>query len=117
MSDGTDGGSDNPARRRRRIRHSAVARQGGGPTPRRSPADVPDRAAPSELLDSTTLGTAPVDRDTERGLRGLVGAGTSQLSVSAALRARDASRPTEADLAEAEEQLVLVRRNWVPREI
>jgi hypothetical protein len=56
------------------------------------------------------------DRDGERGLRGLIGSGASQVSVSAALRARDAARPTDADLAEAEERLVVVRRNWVPRE-
>lgn len=53
---------------------------------------------------------------TERGLRGLVGGGASQVSVNAALRARDAARPTEADLAVAEESLVIVRRGWVPRE-
>ncbi|WP_441338588.1 hypothetical protein [Micromonospora sp. NBS 11-29] len=52
----------------------------------------------------------------ERGLRGLVGSGSSQVSVTAALRARDAARPTEDDLAEAEQRVVLVRRNWVPRE-
>nr|MDT0659036.1 hypothetical protein [Micromonospora sp. DSM 115978] len=56
------------------------------------------------------------DRDGERGLRGLVGSGASQVSVGAALRARDAARPTEADLAEAEQKLVIIRRNWVPRE-
>jgi hypothetical protein len=59
---------------------------------------------------------AAEDRDSERGLRGLLGSGASQVSVSAALRARDAARPTAADLAEAEERLVVVRRNWVPRE-
>mgnify|MGYP001427149121 CR=1 FL=1 len=32
------------------------------------------------------------------------------------MRARDAARPTEADLAEAAQRLVLVRRNWVPRD-
>ncbi len=53
---------------------------------------------------------------TERGLRGLVGGGASQVSVAAALRARDAARPTDADLAAAEEDLVIVRRGWVPRE-
>jgi len=53
---------------------------------------------------------------TERGLRGLVGGGASQVSVAAALRARDAARPTDADLAAAEEELVIVRRGWVPRE-
>ncbi|WP_375734689.1 hypothetical protein [Polymorphospora lycopeni] len=56
------------------------------------------------------------DREAERGLRGLIGSGTSQVDVRAALRARDASRPTAADLAEAEDRLVVVRRNWVPRE-
>jgi hypothetical protein len=53
---------------------------------------------------------------TERGLRGLVGGGASQVSVSAALRARDAARPTDADMATAEEDLIIVRRGWVPRE-
>ncbi|WP_433090354.1 hypothetical protein ACQP1P_42415 [Dactylosporangium sp. CA-052675] len=52
----------------------------------------------------------------ERGLRGLVGGGASQVSVSAALRARDAARPTEADLAAAERDLQIIRRGWVPRE-
>jgi hypothetical protein len=56
------------------------------------------------------------DRETERGLRGLVGSGSSQVAVGAALRARDAARPTDADIAEAEEHLLIVRRGWVPRE-
>jgi hypothetical protein len=56
------------------------------------------------------------DREVERGLRGLVGSGSSQVSVGAALRARDAARPTEAQLAEAEQTLTIVRRNWTPRE-
>jgi hypothetical protein len=50
----------------------------------------------------------------ERGLRGLVGAGPSQVGVSGALRARDAARPTPADEAAAERELHLVRRNYVP---
>lgn len=53
--------------------------------------------------------------ESERGLRGLVGSGSSQVSVGAALRARDAARPTDEDLAEAE-RLPIVRRNWTPRE-
>ena len=61
-------------------------------------------------------GAGSEDRETERGLRGLVGSGSSQVSVGAALRARDATRPTDAQLAEAEERLVIVRRNWAPRE-
>ncbi|MBO0884051.1 MAG: hypothetical protein J2P17_27710, partial [Mycobacterium sp.] len=49
----------------------------------------------------------------ERGLRGLVGAGPTQLSAAAAARARDAARPTKDDYAAAEE-LPIVRRNYVP---
>ena len=56
------------------------------------------------------------DREAERGLRGLVGSGSSQVSVGAALRARDAARPTDAQFAEAERDLTIVRRNWTPRE-
>jgi hypothetical protein len=56
------------------------------------------------------------ERENERGLRGLVGSGSSQVSVGAALRARDAARPTDADLAEAAKRLMIVRRNWQPRE-
>ncbi|WP_433301799.1 hypothetical protein ACQP2F_07150 [Actinoplanes sp. CA-030573] len=61
-------------------------------------------------------GTPTDDREAERGLRGLVGSGSSQVSVGAALRARDAARPTDEQLAEADRNLTIVRRNWVPRE-
>jgi hypothetical protein len=57
-----------------------------------------------------------VDVHTERGLRGLVGGGSSQVSVTAAMRARDAARPTDEDIAAAESDLLIVRRGWVPRE-
>ncbi|TDB91271.1 hypothetical protein E1091_13785, partial [Micromonospora fluostatini] len=60
--------------------------------------------------------TGGEDRENDRGLRGLVGSGSSQVGLSAALRARDAARPTDEDLARAQERLVVVRRNWVPRE-
>jgi hypothetical protein len=50
----------------------------------------------------------------ERGMRDLVGAGQSQLGVSGALRGRDVNRPTDEDLAEAERDVVLVRRHWKP---
>ncbi|MEV4282202.1 hypothetical protein AB0J56_40975 [Actinoplanes xinjiangensis] len=56
------------------------------------------------------------ERESERGLRGLVGSGSSQVSVGAALRARDASRPSDEDLAAAERDLPIIRRNWLPRE-
>jgi hypothetical protein len=52
----------------------------------------------------------------ERGLRGLVGSGSSQVTVGAAMRARDAARPGEEELARAEADLAVVRRYWSPRD-
>ncbi|MGW5557863.1 hypothetical protein ACWER9_11625 [Micromonospora sp. NPDC003944] len=103
-----------PDRRRRRLRHhgdSDTARPGAdGPTA--STLGVHDGDDPPPRRRST----GGDDRDSERGLRGLVGSGSSQVGLSAALRARDAARPDEDDLAEAEARVVVVRRNWVPRE-
>ncbi|MEO6886702.1 MAG: hypothetical protein ABI232_10525 [Jatrophihabitantaceae bacterium] len=50
----------------------------------------------------------------ERGLHDLVGCGPSQVGVQGALRARDVNRPTDEDLAAAERDVVIVRRNWKP---
>jgi hypothetical protein len=74
-----------------------------------------------EVTDEIVVREAEVlhngdETPTERGLRGLVGGGSSQVGVTAALRARDAARPTDADLEAAERDLVIVRRGWVPRE-
>ncbi|KKK06805.1 hypothetical protein LQ51_06025, partial [Micromonospora sp. HK10] len=78
----------------------------------------PRGARRAELEPSEPRGrrSGPSGEEGDRGLRGLVGSGSSQVSVTAALRARDAARPTEDDLAEAEARVVIVRRNWVPRE-
>ena len=78
--------------------------------------DTAASAATAEVLDPDPPARVPDERETERGLRGLVGSGSSQVGTSAAMRARDAARPTDADLAEAQERLVIVRRNWVPRD-
>jgi len=109
--DSEDGSFGDGGRRRvRRRRHDA------------SPADMPDHApAPSAEPDPGKRVAAMPERPdkvdkadkVERGLRGLVGAGPSQVPLSAAMRARDAARPSEADLAAAEE-LPIVRRNYVP---
>nr|WP_307857914.1 hypothetical protein [Actinoplanes auranticolor] len=72
---------------------------------------------PARPVARPTSGAGAVgDDQSERGLRGLVGSGSSQVSVGAALRARDAARPTAEQLAAAEAELVIVRRNWMPRE-
>jgi hypothetical protein len=94
---------DEPVRRRRRVRHlpegEATAKA----------ADAADDAWPGEAADSDST-------QAERGLRGLVGSGSSQVPPSAALRARDAARPSAADLDRANVELTLVRRHWVPRD-
>ena len=83
------------------------------PTPQRPPraayAGRPPRPAGAGAANAD-------DREAERGLRGLVGSGSSQVSVGAAMRARDAARPTDEHLADADANLVIVRRNWQPRE-
>jgi len=97
-------------------------------SPVHDPVPVPPPEGPRRQTVRAPAGTAPPpphptsappateDRETERGLRGLVGAGSSQVSVTAAMRARDAARPTDADLASAETDLVIVKRGWVPRD-
>lgn len=50
----------------------------------------------------------------ERSLRALVTTRSTQVSPSAAMRAREAAMPTAADLLAAEADLVVVRRHYVP---
>ena len=70
-------------------------------------AGAPDEAWSGSELDPATA---------ERGLRGLVGGGASQVRPGTALRARDAARPGPEELARAEAELRIVRRNWTPRD-
>ena len=91
---------------------------GASPRPPARPARTgPPPARPVRPAIRPTSGAgAGGDDQSERGLRGLVGSGSSQVSVGAALRARDAARPTPEQLAAADTELVIVRRNWMPRE-
>lgn len=94
------------ARRRRR----ASSRQGPPPPP--APVEVPVEASPPAPKRQRPPRQS---RDAgERGLADLVGGGRSQLGVSGALRGRDVNRPTDDDIAEAERDVVIVRRNWKP---
>jgi hypothetical protein len=115
-------------RHRRRRRRRATAPQGPPPEVAAAPEPAPEPAASGPAATASppdgtgkradkprTPKRTPRDGATERGLRDLVGAGRSQVGVSGALRARDVNRPTEQDLAEAEAELVIVRRNWKPR--
>jgi hypothetical protein len=102
---------------------STVPMASASPSPPRSgpiserPSDTrrrrPDHGREREPYDGHLA--VPAD-DHERGLRGLIGGGSSQVSVEAAMRARDSARPTDADIAHAEETLTIVHRGWVPRD-
>jgi hypothetical protein len=108
-----------PERRRRRLRQGPTGRPARPRPPEEGPADEGVTAVTPEVHDPEPPVVRPAageERETERGLRGLVGSGSSQVGTSAAMRARDAARPTDADIADAEERLVIVRRNWVPRD-
>jgi hypothetical protein len=98
-----------------------------GPQHRPSPADLAELAGafaltagvqdPEPVVDSHHHQDHRFDESVgERGLRGLVGGGSSQVNVAAAMRARDASRPGDDHLAAAEADLPIVRRGWVPRD-
>jgi hypothetical protein len=94
---------------------------------RRRPRRQPDPEATAAAADQDVPpggeppppSPRPRDRrvDTaERALRGLVTTRGTQISWSAATRARVYAEPTPADLAAAEEEIVLVRRNYTPSE-
>jgi hypothetical protein len=103
-------------------REPSAAQPRPGRPPTREPSRDPEATpTPASLAAMTTAihdtepeEPAPDDREAERGLRGLVGGGSSQVNVAAAMRARDATRPTADDLANAETNLVIIRRGWTP---
>ena len=124
----TDPGAPHRRAQRRRRR----ARPGGPAEPSAAGAVTAPAASTDKRTDQPT-GPAPTkarkgsaktgqgrrrDRgagDThDRGLRDLIGGGPSQLGVSRAARGRDVNRPTDDDIATAEADLVIVRRNWRP---
>jgi hypothetical protein len=94
--------STQPHRRRRRVRAES------------DPPSPADLAALTSAVHDPEAEPAIEDRETERGLRGLVGGGSSQVGVGAAMRARDATRPTDEQLAASEANLVIIRRGWTP---
>jgi hypothetical protein len=93
------------ARQRRRRRPSRES----APAPGTSPQAAPSSEAPARRARRDGGGGGGGG-----GLRDIVGAGRSQLGVSGALRARHVDRPTAEDLAEAEREVNVVRRNWRP---
>jgi hypothetical protein len=119
-ADGTGAGA--PARRRRRRGAAPQGPPAPAPGSNAEPdgasrgsrnADPPrseERAGPRRTRRDGARGK-PAG---ERGLREIVGTGSSAVGVEGALRARDVARPSEQNLAEAERELHIVRRNWRP---
>jgi hypothetical protein len=100
------------ARRRRRVRLPDASSTGLGDDGTAASAQT----APVHEEPSTWPAADGDVVAVERGLRSIVGGGSSQVTPGAALRARDASRPRPSDLEEAEAELTIVRRHWTPRE-
>jgi hypothetical protein len=97
-----------PSRHRRRERR----RDRAAP----APAEPAEPAAEIVVEEEPAPKRKPRSRrtDAERSLRGIVGAGSSQVGVVGAMRARDAAKPTAEDLAAAERDVVIIRRHYVP---
>lgn len=110
----TDSGAT-PRRRRRRSRHAEASEQ---PAAADQPAADRPEPAPAAKPRRPTGRAAenPPARDSDRGWRELLGNAPSQVGVSGAMRARDVARPGAAELAAAEQDLVIVRRQWKPPE-
>ncbi len=72
----------------------------------------PVRDSPAEPHDLYDLGDG--HKDNERGVRALIAGGPSQVSRIATMRTRDINRPTDEELAAAEAEVEIVRRNWKP---
>lgn len=113
MAESNDPGGEQP---RRVKRHRARERARRDPAPSADPVGAhDDRTGRGESVASEPKSAARRAASAgERGLRGLVGAGPSQVGVEGALRVRDVNRPTDADIAEAEAGIVIVRRHWKP---
>lgn len=93
------------------------------PADARRPAPGPGAEPPSHSPAETGRGSrwtavgrrrGARDDQGERALRALVTQRGSQVSPTAALRAREVEIPTDDDLAAAERDVVIVRRNYVP---
>jgi len=108
-----------PRHRRRERRRTGAAPPGPDEAPREYAAQ--SRPAPVEEPPPIPAPQVAVAKrksrarhsDVERGLRGIVGAGPSQVGLLGAMRARDAAKPSAEEMAAAERDVVVVRRHYV----
>lgn len=81
------------------------------------PVGPPAEPAPAPPATAPAQGSRDRRVDhTERTLRGLVTTRGTQVPWAAATRAREVAMPSAADMALAEEEVVVVRRNYTPPE-
>ena len=102
--------------RRRRARRQATAQQGPPQVARVDAApneQVAKEPAPKQVRRRDPKGRGRPGSGAH-GDRDLAGTVTSQVGPTGAMRARDLNRPTAEDLAQAEAELTIVRRNWDP---
>lgn len=115
--DAPTGPANAPTHRQRRRASRPTGSPQREPKPTPPEPAIPDPAALSEKpADPKRRGTASRRDNGERAWRELAGSGPSQVGVDGALRARDVNRPTKEELAQAEHDVVIVRRNWRPDE-
>ena len=106
-----------PAPRRRRRRARRVAEPAQPPVGETATANRPEPpSAKPRKKPAARSAEGQSGRDTDRGWRDLLGNTPSQVGVSGAMRARDVARPSPAELRAAEQELVIVRRQWKPPE-
>jgi len=79
-----------------------------------TPGEPPRASSPGSGEPARGSGRPPRDDPSERSLRSLVTTRSTQVSPTAALRAREVALPSAADLDAAEAELVVVRRHYVP---
>ena len=98
-------------RRRQRARVSGSDLPGDAEAVANAITDEPDPMHSGSPADAPR--TRP-ESGGDRALRALVSTRSTQLSPTAAMRAREVSTPTAEDLAAAERDLVIVRRHYQP---
>lgn len=94
--------------------HPGAPNHGGQGRSRDRPAEHTPGRANSSGEPPRRAGRTYRDDAAERSLRSLVTTRSTQVTPSAALRAREVALPSAEDLAQAEAETVIVRRHYVP---
>ena len=94
--------------------HSPAQSHSSSAPGRERPGERPPSGGGGAGEPARRSGRPTREEASERSLRSLVTTRSTQVSPTAALRAREVALPTAADLEAAEADLVIVRRHYVP---